>query len=103
MVLWGGMVHKYTMLKEVSIKIHIMVIQTSFRLSFMSDTDPIQLLYLEESPRSPRQPVEFYVVGSYLSVRSLALSHISHIPNHAVHFSLLDLVPSVADGSGAST
>ena len=27
MVLWGGMVHKYTMLKEFSIKIHIMVIQ----------------------------------------------------------------------------
>ena len=33
MVLWGGMVHKYTMLKVFSIKIHIMVIQTSFRLS----------------------------------------------------------------------
>ena len=33
MVLWGGMVHKYTMLKAFSIKIHIMVIQTSFRLS----------------------------------------------------------------------
>ena len=26
MVLWGGMVHKYTMLKEFSIKIHIMVL-----------------------------------------------------------------------------
>ena len=29
----GGMVHKYTMLKYFSIKIHIMAIQTSFRLS----------------------------------------------------------------------
>jgi hypothetical protein len=32
-IMGGGMVHKYTMLKELSIKIHIMVIQTSFRLS----------------------------------------------------------------------
>ena len=48
MILWGGMVHKYTMLKVFSIKIHIMVIQTSFLFSALkSETFFLKVLEFE--------------------------------------------------------